>query len=144
MSKIRIKITTEAYPENLKVIKDVVKSFCKAMKLSESDTHRILFSVNESCSNVVHHAYSPDDKEKKLEVVLDGNPKRIKVEVIDRGRIFSLDNIPDILTREYIEKSLKESGSLRLGIYCIRKLMDKVEIKKRGKEKVFSFVKYLT
>jgi serine/threonine-protein kinase RsbW len=80
--------------------------------------------VDEACSNVIEHAYGPDEvKDIGIAVLID--PLKLTVTVTDNGRSFHFDGVPLPDMKQYLAE-LRVGG---LGIYLMKMLMDEVEYK---------------
>jgi len=58
-----IEISIPAKPEFLKIIRAAVSSICQVMGFCDEDLNNVILAVDESCSNIIKHAYGgPTEK----------------------------------------------------------------------------------
>ena len=92
----------------------------------KDETAKIEMAVDEACSNVVKHAYSPDkkwhwehrDPEIRLDIRTEGS--RLVVEINDHGQGFDFANYRPV----DIEDRLREMKRNGYGIFIMRNFMD--------------------
>jgi serine/threonine-protein kinase RsbW len=89
---------------------------------SENDICCIETAVDEACSNIIEHAYKGENKG-KIECKVDNFPKGITITLKDYGLPFNINKIrsPNLKT------PLRNRKTHGLGLYFIKKMMDKVE-----------------
>ena len=107
------------------------------LKFSEEDRDSIAISITELVCNAISHG-NKLDKNKEVTIDYKISPKSLIISVQDEGDGFNLENIANPLDPENL---LKESGR---GIYIVRSLMDKVEVKKNTKGTLVKITKKTT
>lgn len=112
----------------LKSVRHFVSILLTLNILSNEETDNIVLVVDEAVSNVIEHSYKCDST-KFLQVLIEVYSKYIKIEIIDRGQSFEFDTYGDVNLDEF-KKKRKSSG---LGIFLIKRLVDKAEYKKEEK-----------
>jgi len=114
----QLKFTVPGEVKELAAIRDRVELQSASMKLSEEETYQIVSAVDETCTNIIRHAYR--DKEGKIEISLKVDSERFEIEVTDKGIIFDpTQHIPHNIDQE---KMGRQKGGL--GLFIIKKTMD--------------------
>jgi anti-sigma regulatory factor (Ser/Thr protein kinase) len=106
-----IRLSLPARPENIAVVRHVIGALGTAVSLPQPTIDDMRLAVTEACTNVVRHAYEPD--EGHIEIVIRPDGDAINVIVSDRGR--GLGPSPDV-------------AGPGLGLSLIAALADKLEI----------------
>jgi len=108
--------------ERLAEIADFVADAACACGLNDEQTHDIQMAVDEACTNVIEHAYrgKPDGT---IDIVCAKRGNEFVVTIQDFGTRFDPKKIELPKTRDPLSK--RRIGGL--GLFFIRKLMDRVE-----------------
>ena len=122
-------IQTPGHGSYLAYIRAIVGDLARKVGFDESEAAKVEMAVDEACSNVVRHAYSPDkewcwqqrDPEIRLDIRVEGS--RLIIEINDHGQHFDFASYS--LTD--VENRLKEMQPGGYGIFIMRKLMDEVQ-----------------
>jgi serine/threonine-protein kinase RsbW len=80
-----VKLTLPARPENVSVIRHVLGAFAEALRLEDELVEDLRLAVTEACTNVVRHAYPPDQTG-PVEISLQPLEEHVSVIVSDHGR----------------------------------------------------------
>ena len=80
-----VKLTLPARPENVSVIRHVLGAFAEALRLEDGLVEDLRLAVTEACTNVVRHAYPPDQTG-LVEISMQPLEEHVSVIVSDRGR----------------------------------------------------------
>lgn len=120
--KIKVNATLEGLGEMLHHLEDCLKHQNYNLKY----TKRIRIIVDEIAGNIVRYAYSLNDGEMELRIKL--NKKFINLYFIDSGFPYN----PLSQKEPNVHLSLEERHSGGLGIYMVRKLVDKIKYKRRN------------
>jgi serine/threonine-protein kinase RsbW len=115
-------IQFESSIENLEKVEAVTAQISEELLFPESDVDDISISITELFNNAIHHG-NQNNLSKMIYVTYDTTPAAFRVSVKDEGQGFSVTDLKDPLAPENL---LAESGR---GIYLVKELMDKVEIK---------------
>ena len=92
------------------------------MGFDAREVHRIQVAVDEACANVIEHAYAGlPPGEMEVECACEG--REFTVRIRDWGRCFE----PDCVPAPDIEAPLEERQLGGLGIFLIRKTMDRAD-----------------
>ncbi|MEG8945973.1 ATP-binding protein [Rosettibacter firmus] len=114
-------LVVESTTENLSKVREFTKNAAVECKFSEDTIEKIVLAVDEACTNIIKHAYnySPDGI---INISIKVNNGKFIVTIIDHGKTFNPDTIPEPDVREYYKQ--KKVGGL--GMYLMKKLMDEV------------------
>ncbi len=118
-------MATETFKANYKslaAISDFVIDQAKQAGFSPTEVYAIQTAVDEACSNIIDHAYGGENLG-EIKIYVNEIDEGLQIMIKDTGEPFDPDDIsePDITAPIEFRK---ERG---LGIFCMRKLMDKVE-----------------
>src|SRR3954467_6922133 len=80
-----VKLTLPAQPENVSVIRHVLGAFAEALRLDDELVEDLRLAVTEACTNVVRHAYPPDQAG-PVEISIQPLEEHVSVIVSDHGR----------------------------------------------------------
>ncbi|GAB4420843.1 MAG: hypothetical protein Kow002_09430 [Anaerolineales bacterium] len=107
---------------NLDDMREFVGDCARADGYSEKDVYAIQLAVDEACTNVIEHAYA-GESDAKLEICCDVDYEAITIVIRDWGEPFDPSGVPE----PNLDKDLSERRIGGLGIYLMRKLMDRVD-----------------
>lgn len=98
---------------------------CKMAQLAGMDSKvipHIELAVDEACTNIIKHGYH-NDNSKQFSITCSFDDSIFRIEIEDQGTPFDFDTVakPDI------NASLKEREVGGLGIFLMRKIMDKID-----------------
>jgi serine/threonine-protein kinase RsbW len=120
------------------VVRDFVSDAARGFGFADDEIANIALAVDEACTNIIKHAYNfASDKE--INVVVKMNTPEFEILIADRGKHFEPDKVPHPEMKEYLSK-YRRGG---LGMFLMRKLMDKVEYRIQPSRNVVRLVKYL-
>src|SRR3954468_3863627 len=80
-----VKLTLPARPENVSVIRHVLGAFAEALLLPDDLVEDLRLAVTEACTNVVRHAYPPQQPG-PVEISIVPTDEHVSVVVADYGR----------------------------------------------------------
>jgi serine/threonine-protein kinase RsbW len=124
--------------DNLLEVREFVGSAARSFGFSEEEAANIVLAVDEACTNIIKHAYQyATDKE--IEINISQSDGLFEIRIYDSGRSFDPTNVrpPDV--KKYIDH--RQRGGL--GVYLMKRLMDKVEYKfNPGKRNEVRLIKY--
>lgn len=116
---------TRVYPGNFKSLKPIsefIIEIAEHLGFSSSEVYAIQTAVDEACSNIIDHAYGGENIGNiKIRVV--ETKKSLRIMLFDQGKPFDPDDIPD----PDIHSPLEVRRERGLGVFFMRKLMDKVD-----------------
>lgn len=107
---------------NLARVASFVENAAREMRLTERQFDDVHMAVDEAVTNVIEHAYG-GRRDGRISIVLRHEPKRLVVEIRDFGKSFDPSKIKEPDIKSPLGK--REIGGL--GIFFMKKLMDKVE-----------------
>ena len=85
MTTTDVKLTLPARPENVSVIRHVLGAFAEALRLPDELVEDLRLAVTEACTNVVRHAYPPEQPG-PVEISIVPSEDQVSVVVADCGR----------------------------------------------------------
>ncbi len=135
----KISKTVLSRTDHLLEVREFVSEAARQFGFSEEDVANIVLAVDEACTNIIKHSYqyAPD---KEIVIAIIRNNGTFEVRIKDRGKSFN----PDLLRAPDLKRNLNEHRRGGLGVYLMRKLMDKVEYSfEAGESNEVSLVKYL-
>lgn len=132
------RIDVPASTQQLSVVRDFVTNHARAYGFGESDIEEIRLAVDEAMTNVIKHAYQFDES-KIVYVTLGKNKAEFWVAIQDSGEAFDLEKYQEPDVSERI-KQRKKGG---VGVFLIRKLMDKVEYSRKNSHNEIRMTKNL-
>jgi serine/threonine-protein kinase RsbW len=108
--------------ERLYEVREFVAGEAREFGFSDEDIANITLAVDEACTNIIKHAYqfAPD---KMLEIAVTRGASSFTVSIADDGRSFDPSTIPSPDLKQHLAQ-FRRGG---LGVYLMKKLMDKVE-----------------
>ena len=121
---------------SLKAIFEFVGRFSISNKLDDGQTFSIKFAVEEVFTNMVK--YNPSENEVAISLTRDGT--KVKVDFVD------VEKVPfDITKKEEVNPSLpiEQRRPGGLGIFLIKKLMDRVEYAHDGVHSRITLTKHV-
>lgn len=115
---------TRVFPaqfENLDPIRDFAAEAARMYGMDEKETYNIQLAVDEAASNIIEHAYAgiPDGQ---IEITTSITREGLTIVLRDQGRRFDPDEVVD----PDVDASLEDRAIGGLGLFFMRKLMDKV------------------
>lgn len=96
--------------------------------------HRVISAFVEAFNNAVIHAYD-GEATGSVEVEMEVHPSHLSVRILDAGRTFVPEQVP-----EPDLDALPEGG---LGLFIIRNFMDRVDYRRQGDKNVLTMEKDL-
>jgi serine/threonine-protein kinase RsbW len=123
---------------NLAQIAEFVSDRARLMGMGEDQIFEVQMAVDEACTNAMEHAYE-GRLDGEVRICCYTEQDRFVVRVTDYGKPFSPDDVPAPRTDAPLEE--REIGGL--GLFFMRKLMDRVEIRsnEQGNEVVMVKIK---
>jgi serine/threonine-protein kinase RsbW len=115
-----------------------VSAAARGFGFADNDIANIALAVDEACTNIIKHAYN-FAADKEINVVVKMKGPEFEILIADRGKHFEPDKVPLPEMKEYLSK-YRRGG---LGMFLMRKLMDKVEYRIQPSRNVVRMVKYL-
>lgn len=126
--------------DNLLEVREFVSDAARQFGFSDEEIANIVLAVDEACTNIIKHAYqyAPD---KNIDIAILRTNGAFEIRIKDTGRNFN----PDTLKAPDLKRNLTHHRRGGLGVYLMKKLMDKVEYNfVAGNSNEISLVKYLS
>jgi serine/threonine-protein kinase RsbW len=116
-----LEITLATQVESVNLAEEMCLRVAEAAGFGEDDCYRIGMSVREGVINAFHYG-NEERPEKKIHLALDLTPEKMIIHVVDEGKGFDLNSVPDPLAEENL---LSTSGR---GIFLMRAFMDEFQV----------------
>jgi len=126
--------------DHLLEVREFVSEAARQFGFNDEDVANIVLAVDEACTNIIKHAYqyAPD---KEIVIAIMRNNGTFEVRIKDNGKNFN----PESLKAPDLKRNLSHHRRGGLGVYLMKKLMDKVEYNfAEGQTNQVSLVKYLS
>lgn len=114
-----------------------IRAAAKRANFNSMDLYKIELAAEESIVNVIHYSYN--DKQGKIEIIVETKPTVFQITIIDSGRAFNPIAKKPKLSSTDLEK--REVGGL--GIHFIRQCMDEVSYQRANEQNVLTLIKKL-
>lgn len=128
-------ITLEASLENLEMISSFLHKWAKKASLSIHSENELLLAVEEVYVNIVKYAYPESLGKVTIHCRIDEDSLVLKIK--DEGIPFNPLQLPE----PHLISCLKERKVGGLGVFLMRRFVDKVKYEKQGKYNVLTLVK---
>ena len=139
-------IQTPSNGSYLVYIRSMVTDLARQVGFEESDIAKIEMAVDEACSNVVEHAYAPNQqwrwqhRQPEIRMEIHTEHGRLVIEINDHGQQFDFANYRPVDLQQSIHHM--EKGGY--GIPIMRHFMDEVEYSSNDQTgNTLRLVKYL-
>jgi serine/threonine-protein kinase RsbW len=116
-----LEITLETQVESVNLAEEMCLRVAEAAGFGEDDCYRIGMSVREGVINAFHYG-NEERPDKKIYLALDLTPDKMIIHVLDEGKGFDLNSVPDPVAEENL---LSTSGR---GIFLMRAFMDEFNV----------------
>ena len=136
ISKPEIVISSST--DNLSLVRSFIEYHGRELELEKKEIAHISLAVDEACTNIIKHAYNYS-KNGKIKINIDKKKDKLSVKLTDKGSHFDPSLIPD----PNIEESQKMKKGGGLGMFLMKKIMDEVEYRAKGKGNELILIKYL-
>ncbi len=108
--------------DSLNEIREFIAQAAQEAQLDSQGVYAMQLAVDEACCNIIDHAYGGEDRG-VIDCQVDVRNDGLLVTLIDRGRSFDPHNVPS----PPIGKPLKQVKPRGVGLYLIKKMVDKLE-----------------
>ena len=131
------RITLPAKLENLEAMLKFIQDGASGLGFEAKDVNQIQLVSEEVLVNVINYGYP--DKEGDVEIVFSSTEdnRGIEIQVIDKGIPFDPLSMPE----PNINAPLEERKIGGLGIFLLRRMMDKVNYRREDGCNILNFVK---
>ncbi len=117
----RIEVTLQTLLESVHLAEDISRCVSASLGFDETERDKIALAVREGVANAVYYG-NQERPEKLVRLIFEVDSDRFIVRILDQGRGFSLEDVPDPLAQENL---LKTSGR---GIFLMRAFMDELDV----------------
>lgn len=124
MSRIprSISTTVESTTDHLLEVRTFIDAAARQFGFGDDEVANIVLAVDEACTNIIKHAYGgATTGEIRITIVRDGNTFEVRIR--DHGNPFD----PESIHPPNLKQHLSEYRRGGLGVYLMRRLMDRVE-----------------
>jgi serine phosphatase RsbU (regulator of sigma subunit)/anti-sigma regulatory factor (Ser/Thr protein kinase) len=121
---------------NLEKMFDFIRAAAVKQGFEKSMVNKIQLACEEALVNVINYAYP--EQEGDVEITYDNLEEALEIEIVDSGVAFDPLALPAPDITAPIEK--RRIGGL--GIYMLRKIMDKVTYKREEGRNILNLIKY--
>jgi serine/threonine-protein kinase RsbW len=118
----RVEVTLETLLESVDLAESIVMRIAEAAGFSEEDIHKIGMAVREGVINAYNYG-NQQNRAKKIQLTIEMSPETMTVRVLDQGKGFELQEVPDPLAEENL---LRTSGR---GLFLMRAFMDEFTVR---------------
>lgn len=119
----RVEVTLETLLDSVALAEDICVRIAGNAGFDDDDCHKIGMSVREGVINAYKYGNS-SQRGKKIYLTIELGPEKLIIHVLDQGRGFNLEDVPDPLAEENL---LKTSGR---GIFLMRTFMDEFDVRR--------------
>ena len=116
-----LEVTLDTHVESVNLAEEMCVRVAEAVGFSEDECYRIGMSVREGVINAFHYG-NQEKPEKKIHLAIDLTDERMVIHVMDEGKGFRLNEVPDPLAEENL---LSTSGR---GIFLMKTFMDEFDV----------------
>ncbi len=125
-----------AQERHLGEIRDFITRIAESNELTLPEINNVKLALDEACSNVVRHAYQ-EMETGSIRIKVMQYPRDMEIHIYDQGRSFEWNKAKTPDLNRYVEIG-KKGG---LGIWFIRKLMDKADYRSTRQGNLLRLVK---
>jgi serine/threonine-protein kinase RsbW len=119
----RLEVTLETQIDSVDLAESISMRIAEAAGFSEEDIHKIGMAVREGVINAYNYG-NQQDRSKKILMIVDLEPDKMIVRVLDEGKGFEITEVPDPLAEENL---LRTSGR---GLFLMRAFMDEFAVQR--------------
>jgi len=130
-------LTIPSSTRYLEKVRDFIETHAVEAAFSEQAVEQLKIAVDEACTNVIEHAYK-GQSEHPIDIAIIIKPDRFTVRIRDEGVQFNPAGYHEPNLVEFAQR--RKAGGF--GVHIMRRLMDSVEYRKRGKVNECRLTKY--
>ncbi|HXJ17971.1 MAG TPA: ATP-binding protein [Candidatus Polarisedimenticolia bacterium] len=119
----RLEVALDTALESVDLAEDIVKRVAEAAGFGEEDVHKFTMAVREGAINAYNYG-NLRDPQKKITIIVEFEPEKMIVHILDEGSGFELTEIPDPLAEENL---LRTSGR---GLFLMRAFVDEFTVQR--------------
>ncbi len=116
------RISIPSRTDHLHEVRSFISDLARAHGFSDDDINKITIAVDEACTNIIKHGYnfSPNHQ---IDVEVHRNKQQFEILISDSGKQFDPNAVATPDMKEYLTH-YRRGG---LGLYLMKRIMDKVE-----------------
>lgn len=122
-AKQRLEVTLDTLIESVDLAEGIAKRVAEAAGFGEEDIHKLSMAVREGAINAFTYG-NCQDPQKKITLVVEFEPEKLVIHIMDQGVGFELSEIPDPLAEENL---LRTSGR---GLFLMRAFTDEFRVQR--------------
>ncbi|MEW6061102.1 MAG: ATP-binding protein [Bacteroidota bacterium] len=132
------RISIPSRTDHLFRVRNFVSDLARAHGFGDDDVNKISIAVDEACTNIIKHGYnfSPDHE---IEIEVRRNDRLFEILISDNGKQFDPNTVETPNMKEYLTH-YRRGG---LGLYLMKRIMDKVEFHFSNERNTLHMVKSL-
>jgi serine/threonine-protein kinase RsbW len=119
----RLEVTLDTLIESVDLAEGIATRVAEAAGFGEEDIHKLAMAVREGAINAFTYG-NCQDPQKKITLVVEFEPEKLVIHVMDQGVGFEISEIPDPLAEENL---LRTSGR---GLFLMRAFTDEFTIQR--------------
>jgi len=133
------RIVIPSRTERLHDVRSFISDLARQHGFQDDDVNKISIAVDEACTNIIKHGYNFAPN-RNIDIQVTRHNNEFEIIISDNGKQFDPDSviIPDM--KEYLSHYRKGG----LGMYLMKRIMDKVEFNFRRDRNVLRMSKSLT
>lgn len=128
----------QASTEHLAEVRDFVASYATKHGIPAHEVDDVRLAVDEAYTNIINHAYQ-NDHSQFVEITMGSDENEFWISLTDNGKSFDPTDYPEPDVRNKIKA--RERGGV--GVYLMKKLMDRIEYYRREDSNELRMVKKL-
>lgn len=129
-------ITVKASTEHLAEVRNFVAAHAQDIGLSDKEVSEVRLAVDEAFTNIIKHAYK-NSPAQNVRIEMGYNDQQLWISLMDEGRTFD----PKSYSEPDLAQRIKEKKRGGMGVYLIKKLMDRVQYSRKGRTNEIKMVK---
>jgi len=115
------KMVVPAEVDYLPSLRQFMSKVGEKYKLTRHEINAFRISIDEAATNIIKHGYQDDTGSITMKVLMNDN--KLIVELIDQGQSFD----PNVVKNPNISSFVENGKKGGLGIFMMRKFLDKIE-----------------
>lgn len=119
----RLEVTLDTLIESVDLAEGIAKRVAEAAGFGEDDIHKLAMAVREGAINAFTYG-NCQDPQKKITLLIEFEPEKLVIHIMDQGGGFEINEIPDPLAEENL---LRTSGR---GLFLMRAFTDEFRIQR--------------
>lgn len=119
----RLEVTLDTLMESVDLAEGIAKRVAEAAGFGEEDIHKLAMAVREGAINAFTYGNCQDPR-KKITLVVEFDPEKLVIHIMDQGGGFEVSEIPDPLAEENL---LRTSGR---GLFLMRAFTDEFTVQR--------------